>query len=476
MDPGDSSLQPPARVASKTWAHSLRASESFTIFAVAVAMFVDSFIYSMIVPIIPKRLVDYSNLPETEVQKWVAILLAAYGAALLLGALVFGYISDHSSSRKAPFFAGLISMAGAIVLFVISTSPVVLVVARLLQGLAAGAVWVAGLALIANRVSKDRIGAAMGHTTVGMTWGGLLGPFSGAIYDKFGYYAAFAIPIVLLFLDLILRSAVIESTDPRSPRSRTTYNTFSGSQSEDSPCLEDSPSLEDDCETRSLLKRKLKRKIHPILRLIVNPHLLVITLETAVAAAILASFEATLPLFVMQHFGWSSTGAGLIFLALTIPCTAGILIGKIADRTGTEIFSTLAFFLAAPAIFSLRFVVGITALDVLLLIGLLGVTGLAVIAIEVVTMADVFYIVDEAETRSPGIFGPNGAIAQAYAILNIAFASGQFLGPLAAGMLKERFGWQGMTLGLALFCIPVGIFVGWFNWYKQVDSHDEHHN
>lgn len=93
--------------------------------------------------------------------------------------VVFGYISDHSRQRKPAFFIGLISMAGAVALFIISTSPPVLVIARLLQGLAAGGVWVAGLALIANRVSRERIGEALGHTTLGMTWGGLLGPFTG---------------------------------------------------------------------------------------------------------------------------------------------------------------------------------------------------------------------------------------------------------------------------------------------------------
>ncbi|EZG01807.1 hypothetical protein H106_07867 [Trichophyton rubrum CBS 735.88] len=458
-------------VADLPWAYELRSSEGFAVFAVAVAMFV-------IVPIIPKVLGDIGNLPREEsmdpssnttfsVQTWVAILLASYGATLIIGSLVFGYISDHSRQRKPAFFIGLISMAGAVTLFIVSTSPPVLVIARLLQGLAAGGVWVAGLALIANRVSRDRIGEAMGHTTLGMTWGGLLGPFTGIIYDKFGYYASFAIPLSLLGLDVILRFAIIED---RSESCLTNgYKAGSGDSSETTPCLADDdqaslfqPPSQLDSEAQCSNPTVSRKHLPPMVQLLRDPKILVTLLEIAVAASILSAFEA--------RFGWGSAGAGLIFLSITVPSTAGILIGKLADKVGTRYFSPLAFLLAGPAVFLMRYVTGPSVMDVLLLVGLLAAAGLSVVIIEVITMTEVFHSVSDAEAKTPEAFGPYGAVAQAYAILNISFACGQFAGPLIAGLLKDGTGWQGMTLALSLCCPPMALFVGLFNWWTQVST------
>ncbi|OAL69258.1 hypothetical protein A7D00_6720 [Trichophyton violaceum] len=455
-------------VADLPWAYELRSSEGFAVFAVAVAMFV-------IVPMIPKVLGDIGNLPREEIQTWVAILLASYGATLIIGSLVFGYISDHSRQRKPAFFIGLISMAGAVTLFIVSTSPPVLVIARLLQGLAAGGVWVAGLALIANRVSRDRIGEAMGHTTLGMTWGGLLGPFTGIIYDKFGYYASFAIPLSLLGLDVILRFAIIED---RSESCLTNgYKAGSGDSSETTPCLADDdqaslfqPPSQLDSEAQCSNPTVSRKHLPPMVQLLRDPKILVTLLEIAVAASILSAFEATLPLFVIQRFGWGSAGAGLIFLSITVPSTAGILIGKLADKVGTRYFSPLAFLLAGPAVFLMRYVTGPSVMDVLLLVGLLAAAGLSVVIIEVITMTEVFHSVSDAEAKTPEAFGPYGAVAQAYAILNISFACGQFAGPLIAGLLKDGTGWQGMTLALSLCCPPMALFVGLFNWWTQVST------
>ena len=46
----------------------------------------------------------------------------------------------------------------------------------------------------------------------------------------------------------------------------------------------------------------------------------------------MTSFDAVLPLYVKATFGWSSTGAGLIFLAVVLPSLLGPLIGWAADR------------------------------------------------------------------------------------------------------------------------------------------------
>lgn len=160
----------------------------------------------------------------------------------------------------------------------------------------------------------------------------------------------------------------------------------------------------------------------------------------------------------------------MIFLSITVPSTAGILVGKLADKIGTRYFSPLAFLLAGPAIFLMRYVTGPSMLNVFFLVGLLALAGFSIVVIEVITMTEVFHSVSDAEAKTPEAFGPYGAVAQAYAILNISFACGQFAGPLIAGMLKDGTGWQGMTLVLSLCCPPMALFVGLFNWWAQVST------
>ena len=96
-------------------------------------------------------------------------------------AAVIGYIADHVRSRQLPFVLGLAALAASTGLFALATSPAVLVIARACQGLSAATVWVVGLAMLVDNISPDRMGEAMGNTSIGMTLGSLLGPMIGGI-------------------------------------------------------------------------------------------------------------------------------------------------------------------------------------------------------------------------------------------------------------------------------------------------------
>ena len=45
----------------------------------------DAYLYSLIIPVLPFALVERVQLHEDDVQRWIGILLAAYGAGLLVG-------------------------------------------------------------------------------------------------------------------------------------------------------------------------------------------------------------------------------------------------------------------------------------------------------------------------------------------------------------------------------------------------------
>lgn len=77
--------------------------------------------------------------------------------------------------------ASLLAMTASIVAFALSTSKVLLILSRVLQGIAAAGVWTVSLAIVVDTVQQDHIGAAMGYVSLAMTSGNVLGPMCGGI-------------------------------------------------------------------------------------------------------------------------------------------------------------------------------------------------------------------------------------------------------------------------------------------------------
>ena len=49
----------------------------------------DAYMYSLIIPVLPFALLERVQIHQDEVQQWIGILLAAYGAGLLVGSRKF---------------------------------------------------------------------------------------------------------------------------------------------------------------------------------------------------------------------------------------------------------------------------------------------------------------------------------------------------------------------------------------------------
>ena len=166
----------------------------------------------------------------------------------------------------------------------------------------------------------------------------------------------------------------------------------------------------------------------------------------------------------METFHWGPTGAGLIFVALSVPSLAGVQIGKAVDRIGVRIIGAVSFLGAACALILMRLVTKGTIEHIILQVFLLLLLGLAVVCIEISTMTEVSQVIGDYESRFPGSFGDKSPVAQAYALFNMAFAGGQLLGPIMAGGIRVHGGWGTMTLVLGLLCAvvaaPFGLFSG----------------
>ncbi|KAL2856964.1 major facilitator superfamily domain-containing protein [Aspergillus pseudodeflectus] len=456
----DSGARPPP------WKVEFRSSKGFVTWVVAIAVFTDVFIYGMIIPILPEVLKTRIVVPADELQKWMSILLAAYGGALFVGSPVFGYYADRSSSRRTPFLIGLLALGGSTVMFWFAQSATALVIARTLQGLSAAVVWTVSMALIVDTVGKDQVGAAMGIVSMAMTVGTVSGPFiGGLVLSKAGYHAVFSIAIALILLDIALRLVMIERKnalewlqdqpasveeterllEPVAPGDslhkyaaiprEAEQSASEGGKVADDGLAESSPS-----ETKAK-----KRSVPGIVRLLCSGALLVVLAAAVLQAVAYSSFDTVLPLYVMSTFKMGPMGIGLCFIPLFTPSFFSTLIGSAVDHYGSRRITLLAFLIDVPYFLLLQLVAENTTHDKILLYILLFFAGLAAALKTVALMVEVNHVVGEKEKECPGIFGEQGGTAQAYGLYNVAWSGGQVLGPLVAGWLVEWKGWATMV-------------------------------
>ena len=112
----------------------------------------------------------------------------------------------------------------------------------------------------------------------------------------------------------------------------------------------------------------------------------------------------------------------------------------------------LGFVYAAPLLILLRLVDHDGKTEVALLCCLLLLLGIALNMILTPVWSEVTYLVDDKMAEEPGIFGSKGAYAQAFGLMNVAYAVGSLVGPLMGGLLVETVGWNDLTLATGILC------------------------
>jgi MFS family permease len=163
----------------------VRSSKLFVLSTICIAVFTDIFLYGVIVPVIPFALSSRAGVAKASVQSWVSVLLAVYGAALLVSSPFAGWYADRSSSRRLPLLFGLLALGGATVLLCLARTVALLVAGRILQGFSAAIVWTVGQALLVDTVGQKEIGQTLGWVSLSMSFGVLVAPLiGGVVYNK----------------------------------------------------------------------------------------------------------------------------------------------------------------------------------------------------------------------------------------------------------------------------------------------------
>ncbi|KAF2215897.1 hypothetical protein CERZMDRAFT_65285 [Cercospora zeae-maydis SCOH1-5] len=428
-----------------------RSSKTFIIVVVASAVFTDIFAYGIVVPVFPFALTERANIAEDQVQRWVSIFLAVYGAALLVASPVCGWLADRMKSRQMSFLLGLLALGGSTALLCAGRSIGEFAAGRVLQGVSAAVVWTTGLALLVDTVGPEEIGAAMGYVGLAMSLAVLLAPLlGGVVFAKAGYYAVYAMTFGLIVLDLVLRFAMIEpESKPSSVMRQQPSNAAEAAIPTNAPTA----------------VQRVVAQLPPMVFLFGSRRILAALWATTMQSSLLTSFDSTLPLFVKNTFRWDSIGAGLIFLPVVLASFFGPLVGMLADKYGPRWLATAGFILACPFLVLLRLVEENSINHKVMLCAFLAFIGIGLTLALVPLMAEISYAVNaKAKRRPPGFFGKNGAYAQAYGLFNMAWAAGSMIGPLLAGLVVEARGWGTATLILGvvsiLTALPTAFWTG----------------
>lgn len=470
----------------------LRSSKAFILTTICIAVFTDIFLYGLIVPVIPFSLESRAHVAPPSVQSWVSILLAVYGAALLVCSPLAGWFADRSSSRRLPLLGGLVTLAGATVMLCLAHTVALLVVGRILQGFSAAIVWTVGQALLVDTVGEREIGQTLGWVSMSMSLGILVAPMlGGVVYERCGYYAVFYMAFALIALDIFLRLALIEKKLARQwgvveNGSVEPHDASSTEPPADAELVIRSEPASDGTEkdqkktpvpvTVDVTPDVPRSKLPPVLLLLKSRRLLTALWGCIIQGSLMSAFDSVIPLYVQKVFHWDSVGGGLIFLAVVVPNFAAPAVGWVSDNYGPRWLAVGGFVFAIPFWVLLRLVTHDSLNQKVLFATLLVLIGTGLTLVMPPLMAEIAYVVEAKEKKSPGCFGAS-AYASGYGLLVASFAAGTLIGPIWAGYVNEAAGWGTMSWSLGLFsiagAIPCLIFTGGLITKKNAKTGEE---
>lgn len=277
-------------------------------------------------------------------QRLTSAVLAIHGFVSAISGPIIGHFADKTSNRKAPLLLSLVGCIIGTVMVAAATSLWILLVGRVLQGIAGTAVWIVGISTAAERVGEENLGKVMGIANSFIMAGSISGPMvSGLLFEAFGYWPTWVAPLAVLVLDIIARLIMAEppkscSRIPDPLSSPSSFPTsFDASEQERSPLLSEAQDSYQSMVNppRDSEQEDLSTSLNFYRAMLRNTRVLAALLTSMAAAVVIIGMDATLPLHVRDVFGWGPGQTGMMFLYLQVP---SIVIGPFAgwtrDRVG----------------------------------------------------------------------------------------------------------------------------------------------
>jgi len=182
-----------------------------------ITLTIDVIGWGLIIPVMPKLLVELKHIPLNETSKWGGYLVSVFAAMQFLFAPLMGNLSDRFG-RRPVILVSLLAFCIDYIILALAHNYALLFVGRILAGIT-GASFTAASAYIADiSTHEDRaknfglIGAAFGL-------GFVLGPALGGLLAGWGLRAPFYAAAVLCFLNFLYGYFVLpESLKPENRR------------------------------------------------------------------------------------------------------------------------------------------------------------------------------------------------------------------------------------------------------------------
>lgn len=312
----------------------------------------------------------------------VGLLIAIFGLVNSILQPFAGAVIDRIGRRKPFILGGLVLMAVATLGFVLVGRFTELLLMRSLQGIGVALTIPAALALMAGSSKKETRGGSMGIYTTSRMVGFAAGPLvGGAIYDHFGFNAAFFVGAAFIVGAIILVQLWIQEEAPK--QSRNNPGKF--------------------------------RIIDPSL---LSAGILGVAFATFVMASGFTMMSALENQFNqrlhMSAFVFSIAFSALLFSRIFTQ----VPLGRLSDRIGRKPIIVAGLVLLAPSTALLGYAASVTQLTVLRLVQ--GIGSAAVAAPAFAVAADLAQAGGEGRQMS---------------IITMGFGLGIALGPLLAGVL-----------------------------------------
>ncbi|GGE19179.1 MFS transporter [Marinithermofilum abyssi] len=169
---------------------------------------------SMIIPFLPLYLKEMGVTDPDQTQLWSGLIFGINFLSAFAVAPVWGSLADKIG-RKIMVLRSGFGMAVVIGLMGLATSPLQLLILRLVNGTVSGFI-PASISLTATNTPKERAGYALGMLQSGAVAGSIMGPFFGGIMAEWiGFRAIFFITSFLIVLaTFVVLFAVKEDVQP----------------------------------------------------------------------------------------------------------------------------------------------------------------------------------------------------------------------------------------------------------------------
>src|SRR5215208_6320778 len=147
---------------------------------------VDTNFYAALTPLVPLFKGEFGLSKSV-----VGVLSGAYGAGVLVGSAPGGYLASRSGVRVTAL-VGLTLMSVTSVMFALSDTTWLLVLARFAGGVGSALSWVAAFTWLVDRAPEERRAELIGVLVSAAVVGALLGPVLGSVAATLGLLPAFS--------------------------------------------------------------------------------------------------------------------------------------------------------------------------------------------------------------------------------------------------------------------------------------------